>query len=152
MIKRLKNWFLIRGLMAFMNRFKIEKTVVLFGKSTPYVEHSNPTLFGLRACVVNSRPTDLILQSLPMTPSLISSSLIRYCIGHIKRFWTISSRSIFRKITYTKRAISALAVRLALEQLHRVRTHVLDVGGGNPVTKNVAYTKQTTKRWTYYNI
>lgn len=138
--------------MAFMNRFKIEKTVVLFGKSTPYGEHSNPTLFGLRACVVNSRPTDLILQSLPMTPSLISSSLIHYCIGHIKRFWTISSRSIFRKITYTKRAISALAVRLALEQLHRVRTHVLDVGGGNPVTKNVAYTKQTTKRWTYYNI
>ena len=34
MTKRLKNWFLILGLMAFMNRFKIEKTVVLFGKST----------------------------------------------------------------------------------------------------------------------
>jgi hypothetical protein len=71
MIKRLKNWFLIRESMAFMNRFNIEKPVVLFGKSILYGGHYNPTLFGLRACAVNSRPTDLILQYLPTTPNLI---------------------------------------------------------------------------------
>lgn len=86
MTKRLKNWFLIRGLMVFMIRFKIEKTVVQFGKSTPYDAHSNPTPFGLQGCVVNSRPIDLILQFLPMTPCLISLSSIHYCIGHIKRY------------------------------------------------------------------
>ena len=75
-----------------------------------------------------------------MTPSLISSSLIRYCIGHIKGF------GLYRVVQYSAKQptpTGLYSIGCALcEQLHRVRTHVLDVGGGIQ-SQRMWLTKQT---------